>query len=57
MTSVVSVLLLAVALTNVSFHAPACQIDVKHLDLYVAVLTQRLRPRSVAQRPAYARFS
>lgn len=33
MTSVVSVLLLAVALTNVSFRAPACQIDVKHLDL------------------------
>lgn len=33
MTSVVSVLLIAVALTNVSFHAPECKIDVKNLDI------------------------
>lgn len=54
MTSVVSILLLAIAATNLSFPDPECKIDVKNLEMYVARLTQRLRQGAVARRPPHA---
>lgn len=51
-TTVLSVLFMVIALTNIQFDMPACKIDVKGLEMYVCgTLIQRLRESVFACRP------